>query len=169
MASPKFTIITKQSVFNCIDHDSLFNEQEAKCKELGIDTNPWAKETGIHKFNSVFCDECYVEMTVHDAIDALAIKEGADLVQFENGNYGFVAYYGDHKDGFEIEKETDVLKRKVAEMLEDAIQNIYIVMQDKLDITAGDVPVEYAIDEHRETEKLVNIIVRTLEFQKEAR
>ena len=101
---PKYKIVTKQSVFNCESHDSLFAEQEAKCAELGIDTNPWAKETGIHKFDSVFCDECYMETTVYDAIDSLAIKEGADLVQFENRNYGFVAYYGDFRDGFEIIK-----------------------------------------------------------------
>ncbi len=41
-------------------------------------------------------------MMLYDAVAALASKEGIDLVQFENGNYGFVAYYNENENGFEI-------------------------------------------------------------------
>ena len=39
---------------------------------------------------------------IYDSIEALAIKEGVDVVKFENGHLGIVAYYNDKKDFFEI-------------------------------------------------------------------
>lgn len=39
---------------------------------------------------------------INDFIECLAIKEGGNLVQFENGNYGFMATYGAYENGFEI-------------------------------------------------------------------
>lgn len=95
MNIPQFTIICDATSFDTL---------EAKCKELKIDTNPWAKETGIHMFNTDFRNENTLLMTVHDAMDSLAIKGNAYLVQFKTGNYGFVSYYGDFRDGFEIIK-----------------------------------------------------------------
>lgn len=41
-------------------------------------------------------------MPIEFAIQHLAIKEGYDMVQFSNGNYGFVAYYNGVPNGFEI-------------------------------------------------------------------
>ena len=32
----------------------------------------------------------------------VAIKDGVDMVQFANGNYGFVAYYNGGINGFEV-------------------------------------------------------------------
>ena len=37
-----------------------------------------------------------------ESIEALAIKDGIDLIKFENGNLGFVAYYNGHKDIIEF-------------------------------------------------------------------
>lgn len=82
--------------------DMNYPEQEAKCAEYGIDLNPWSKEIQIHFFDSDFHNESTYLSTVHDAVDALAVKESADLVRFCNGNLGFVATYGEIKNGFEI-------------------------------------------------------------------
>ena len=43
---------------------------------------------------------------VYDAIQGMSIKEGVDIVEFENGKIGFVAYYGTYEDYFIIEAET---------------------------------------------------------------
>lgn len=49
-----------------------------------------------------FFEERTEEMSVDVALECLAIKDGADLVQYENGNYGFVAFYNGRQNGFEI-------------------------------------------------------------------
>ncbi len=95
MNIPQFTIICDATNFDTL---------EAKCKELKIDTNPWASESVVHMFNTDFRNENTLLMTIHDAMDSLAVKGDAYLVQFETGNYGFVSYYGDFRDGFEIIK-----------------------------------------------------------------
>ena len=41
-------------------------------------------------------------MPIEFAIQHLAIKEGYDMGQLSNGNYGFVAYYNGVPNGFEI-------------------------------------------------------------------
>ena len=82
--------------------DMGFREQEAKCAEYNIDLNLWAKEVKIHFFDSDFHNDRELWMNVHEALDALAIKGNVDLVRFHNGNLGFVATYGEIKNGFEI-------------------------------------------------------------------
>lgn len=44
-------------------------------------------------------------------IEGLAIKDGVDLVRFENGNLGLVAYYNRHKSYLEIIVDTDEVER----------------------------------------------------------
>lgn len=49
--------------------------------------------------------DTYINGYAHDYgehIDGLNIKDGYDLVQWENGNIGFLAYYSTLLDGFEI-------------------------------------------------------------------
>ena len=98
---PSYTIITKAKVYEA-ETEEIYAEQEEKCKVLGIDTGYFAKETLIHYFDSPFMDEATQYDTVYDALQTIAIKDGVDLVQFESGNYGFVAYYNGIKNGFEI-------------------------------------------------------------------
>lgn len=40
--------------------------------------------------------------SVLDEVQCLAIKNGVDLVQFPDGNYGFISYYNSKRDGFKI-------------------------------------------------------------------
>ena len=96
---PTYTIITKGRVHKT-DSDTLYEEQKAKCEEVGIDLGFFGKERLIHYFDSPFMVTEWDP--IYDAIQILAIKDGVDLVQFSNGNYGFVAYYSGIKNGFEI-------------------------------------------------------------------
>lgn len=98
---PKYKIITVGNVYETA-LDDLYEEQKTKCAELGIDTSFEGKKVKIHIFDTPFGDECITEMNIYDAIEGLAIKDGVDLVQYENGNYGFVSYYNMKKDAFEI-------------------------------------------------------------------
>lgn len=103
-----YTIITKLRVFdeNRYPEDEtyslkLLEEQEEKCNILGL------KDDGVttylcHFFDSAWFDERTEPETLYDAIQMLAVKDGVDLVQFSNGNYGFVAYYNGGENGFEI-------------------------------------------------------------------
>lgn len=57
----------------------------------------------FHVFNRY--DNSYVidsTDNVFDIINTLAIKEGCNMVQYENGNYGFIGYYNGHEDYIEI-------------------------------------------------------------------
>lgn len=66
-----------------------------------------ANKVIFHYFDSAFFDE-YVELgemtasELSDRADALAIKDGIDVVRYDNGNYGIVAYYSGHENGFEV-------------------------------------------------------------------
>lgn len=65
----------------------------------------------FHYFDSAFRDESYtVDCTeyINDYIDGLAIKDGVNLVKYENGNVGFSAIYNGQKNGFEIIPLTDI-------------------------------------------------------------
>lgn len=108
MKLPNFKVLTGVSVMDipyenetqyekdCLalveDQDDILIRQMFKSTECYL----------LHYFNSEFFDECNITLTIYDGIDGLAIKDGYDLVQFENGNYGFVAYYNGNKNGFEI-------------------------------------------------------------------
>ena len=100
---PNYKVLTNVSVIDMEDEPSgeFFAEQDNVLKTMGI-TNDWQVTYLVHFFNSSFFDESVAFMDIADAIECLAIKEGADVVQFENGNIGFVAYYGNEVNGFEV-------------------------------------------------------------------
>ncbi len=102
MKLPEYEIATKQKVFDKNDADELCKEQDDFMEErLGITLHD---EVECHFFESVFSWDNTEIISIRDAIEALAIKDGVDLVRFSNGNYGFVAYYNGYKNGFEILK-----------------------------------------------------------------
>lgn len=92
-----YTIITKNRVYKS-ESEEIVREQEEKRNILNLTENNYV----CHFFDSVWFDESYREMNIDDAIENLAIKDGVDMVQFNNGNYGFVAYYNGETNGFEI-------------------------------------------------------------------
>lgn len=107
---PKYKVLTQIS---SLDIPYKSDEQhERDCLELVKEQNEILKANGIendyieayivHFFDSDFFDEQITELTIDDAIQCLAIKDGVDLVQYKNGNYGYVAYYNGCENGFEI-------------------------------------------------------------------
>lgn len=108
MKLPNFIILTGVSVMDITYENE--EQHEHDCLELMFEQN------NILTLNGIYFDKCYnihifdspytTELTMFDGIEEasqyLAIKDGCDLVRFENGNIGFVAYYNGHKNGFEI-------------------------------------------------------------------
>jgi hypothetical protein len=71
---------------------------EDKLNELGYDY--YDKPVVVRYLDKP--DSLYIQI-IDDAVQALALKDGSDLVQFKNGNIGFVGYYNDYKNNaFEI-------------------------------------------------------------------
>ena len=107
---PKYKILTSKSVLN-IPYDSD-SQYEKECDELvteqyeivGNKLN-FLNIYRIHFFDSPYTSETVRELYIFGAIEHLAIKDGYDLVQYENGNYGYVAYYNGIENGFEILEE----------------------------------------------------------------
>lgn len=92
-----YVIITRNRVYESEPEDIL-TEQLEKQKVLGLDKENYL----CHFFDSPWFDEYTMELDIDDAIQHLAIKDGVDMVQFSNGNYGFVAYYSGEVNGFEV-------------------------------------------------------------------
>lgn len=92
---PDYTIITKNRV---LDNDlrDVLKEQNEKREILGLNENNYI----CHFFNSG--PEYKLVSDIDEATQYLEIKDGADMAQFSNGNYGFVAYCNGRKDAFEI-------------------------------------------------------------------
>ena len=107
-----YEVLTEKTVDNQPDSDNAewfedkILEQDEKLRELGFDNDCYTCYP-CHFFNSDFFDEYWLNIPIYDAVERLAIKEGADLVRFENGNIGFVAVYGSDENGFEI--RTDII------------------------------------------------------------
>lgn len=110
MKLPKFKVLTGKSVLDIpYENEEQFEKEILDLVEehSNILAQHMYKQSVtecyfIHFFDSVFFDESYTAMTIDDAIEYLAIKDGFDLVQYENGNIGFVAYYNGNNNGFEI-------------------------------------------------------------------
>ena len=92
-----YTIITRNRVYESEPED-IVCEQEEKRNILGLNNGNYI----CHFFDSIWFDEETIETDIDDAIQYLAIKDGVDMVQFSNGNYGFVAYYSGETNGFEV-------------------------------------------------------------------
>ena len=103
----KYTILTSRSVMDIPYENAEQNERETQA--LWEEQNRIIKELApsefykAHFLNSRFFDEHIRKGTLDDLIQCLAIKDGCDLVRFENGKLGYVAYYNGHENGFEFE------------------------------------------------------------------
>ena len=105
---PNFKILTKKSILDIpYENDKQYQEnrrvltaeQDKIIAKNGYDFN---KYYDVHFYESAYTNEFKTDMSINDAIQCLAIKDGCDLVKFDNGNIGYVAYYNGHKNGFEI-------------------------------------------------------------------
>ena len=113
MKLPNFIVLTGVSVLDIPYESSEQNEKD--CRALIEEQHRILEERGydcdkfhyLHYYDSYYTNDVIVSMQIHDAIQMLAIKDGYDLVEFENGNVGFVAYYNLNKNGFEILHERE--------------------------------------------------------------
>lgn len=108
MKLPKFKILTNKSI---LDISYKSDEQhERDCLELVDEQNSILEKHMyhinsvylLHFFDSAFFDDCYLGLTLYNGIERLAIKDGYDIVEYENGNIGFVGYNNGYYSGFEI-------------------------------------------------------------------
>ena len=109
-AYQNYTIVTQRKLYDYCGmseaeeeefREQLWEEQtEFLAKEIKT------KNVVIHFIeDTTFIDDTYeyVAATEIDVmIQYLAVKDGVDLVRFENGNLGYVAYYNGHENAFEI-------------------------------------------------------------------
>ena len=92
MRIPNYTVLTSKSTLVCDDKEALAEEQNKLFFELFPNRN---ESVIYHTFKSSFSDDEEDEGDVSDfdfQIQSLALKDGVDLVRFENGNVGFVSY-----------------------------------------------------------------------------
>lgn len=83
-------------------------------REVALKTDTW----GYISIN--ISDGGDVWYDLEDAIERLAIKDGCDLIRYENGNLGLVAYYNGRESYLEIiTNEDEVARIKVALREED--------------------------------------------------
>lgn len=102
-----YKILTKTSVLECKDKrvEFLVERNNAILKK-GFD---FSKFYSIHFFECWYTNDCVTDLDISSAIQCLAIKEGYDFVQYQNGRYGFVGYYNGNMNGFEILNESEEL------------------------------------------------------------
>ena len=94
MDKQKYIIITKNKANENTPED-VINEQYEKREVFGLNGSDYI----CHYFSS----DIYRSVPdIDEAIQYLNIKEGYDMVQFDNGNIGFVAYYDGVANGFEV-------------------------------------------------------------------
>lgn len=88
-------ILTTKSLYE-MDTDelsALWNEQNCVLEKMGYDLHSeYIIKFGQQKHAHL--------LTIDEAIQCLALKDGCDLVKFENGNIGFVGYY----NGFSLDE-----------------------------------------------------------------
>ena len=107
----KYEIATKRKLYDYtfmteeqeeIFREELAKEQDAVLKQT-LEEYDWHDTFYCIRHKSTWIKEDYsVFWSIDDAINCLAVKDGIDLVRFENGNLGYVGYYNGRRDIVEI-------------------------------------------------------------------
>lgn len=122
----QYSIIGKSiyDIYNDAEKKSTFANYETILEAL-IQSHYEKQEkiiySKIEKNTSVLFLVLYPDLTADYFIDTinnysryfdyLAVKDGIDLIQFDNGNIGFVAYYNGHKSFIEIITDKETIKK----------------------------------------------------------
>jgi hypothetical protein len=113
---PKFEILTENSVLDdWSDYDQdeamniLFEQQQDALRENGFGEYYDGVLYFIHFFDSQWFNDHTELLSISEAVERLAIKDGADFVEYiYDGTYGYVAYYNGEVNGFEILAESSL-------------------------------------------------------------
>lgn len=164
--SNPFRILTSKSVYDIEDTDNydteiekLSEEQNALLSKLGYE---YCDREYLVKFGRI---DDYEVISIDEAIQRLAIKDGVDLVEFENGNIGFVAYYhGFNENYFEVintehySGHTEVWKNHIV-AYEDGLYWLYIIeneseVESAVDLIEWSIGAWYNTEEYPDYEQL---------------
>lgn len=98
-----YTLLTKASMLEAeTDEQKLdvLSEQIGTLEAIGVDYY------GYYFIKVLASDfqneEEEIESYLDNAVECMSAKEGIELVRFENGNVGFVGYYGEYRSAIEI-------------------------------------------------------------------
>ena len=105
-----YEVVTQRKLYDYCDipesEEEEFREQLRKEQEDFLANEIKTENVMIHFIeDTAFLGEAYEYVAateIEDMIQYLAIKDGVDLVRFENGNLGYVAYYNGYENAFEI-------------------------------------------------------------------
>lgn len=121
----RYEIATKRKLF---DYDGMTEEQEEVFREELAEEQMEKIKTEVKTENVIihilednhYCNEHFFyssKKDIDDYLEYLAVKDGVDLVRFNNGNLGYIAYYNCHENGFEI-IETEMTAEEFEEKYE---------------------------------------------------
>jgi hypothetical protein len=127
-----YKLLTSKSI---LDIQNEISELDTDIQESTLD-NFWNEQTNLIEgehfavhflADKHFQDERYtLSSDILETVECLAIKDGIDIVQFENGNMGFVAYYNGHKNSFEFKAINEEVYEKVSyDELEEDIKELF--------------------------------------------
>lgn len=90
-----------ESMLNFADDEKF----EEKCIELKEKETELLKKSGydylVYKL-SEHVGITTLDYLDNDCVQAMATKDGVDMIKFKNGHLGYVAYYGNHLDFLEL-------------------------------------------------------------------
>ena len=113
---PHFEVLTKNSAldFNPDLHQEesmelLFEQQQDALRENGFGEYYDGVLYFMQFFDSQWFNDHIEMLSISEAVERLAIKDGADFVEYiYDGTYGYVAYYNGEINGFEILAEASL-------------------------------------------------------------
>lgn len=132
--SNPFRVITSVSVYDV-------NDDEEKLQALVDEQDKIVESRGLSQIypELLKTSEGYGYNSIVDALDCLPLKDGADLVEFEDGNLGYVGYYhGFDENWFEIiptktlSEHCDLINDRTIIASEDGLNWIYEVPEAKV-------------------------------------
>lgn len=108
---PQYTILTPMDCYTFNEGDPTEQELDRRVEEqndiLTANGYKFGKAYKLHFFASPYTNEGTADLNIDEGIQALAIKDGVDIVRYGNGNIGFIAYYNGNVNGFEIIGDTE--------------------------------------------------------------
>lgn len=158
-----FRTLTSKTVYT-LDVDNYDSEIESLTKEQNETLAKLGYELSDREYLIRFGKNDYYEVTtIDEAIQTLALKDGCDLVEFEDGNIGFVGYYnGFNENYFEVintasySEHTEVWKNHII-VYDNDLYWLYIIkneseVESAVDLIEWSISAWYNTDDYPEYE-----------------
>jgi len=157
--SNPFKVATSVSMLDIVTDDDEEREEE-RLQALYDEQRAILKERGFDYYGTYLLKnrKGYWYGDIDDAIECLALKDGADLVEFESGNLGYIGYYhGFDENWFEIvstksvSEHCDMIDETTIAVYEDGLTWVYKITN-KEDVDKAVKLIEFAISAWYDTE-----------------